>query len=1006
MQWQPDILFTLDTVQFQTLLRRASDEAALGRRSQLLEQAIGCYQGDLLPTCYDDWILPLREQLRRQFIKAQAELIQVYEAQGVYQPAVRWAEQLLQSDPLDEETYRTLMRLHALTNNRAGALRVYHTCETVLQQELDVEPSPATREQYKRLLNITTPVAQPSSAPSTPYASPLIGRVRELSWLSQVWQTVRQGQAQVLIMHGEAGIGKTRLLEEFARWTVLQGAVTAQTRSYAAQGQLTYAAVAAWLRSETLSSRLANLDAVWLAEVSRLLPELLVEYPQLAPPPLTESWQRLRFYEALTRAIVGEIDERPLVLVLDDLQWSGEGVLEWLSYLFHFAQHKPLLMIGAVRTGSVDGLHPLQAWLTLLRQEQLLTELRLHPLDERDSTALAQHIAGRMLPADQFVHLYQATEGNPLFIVETVRSALEQVGKSQDSAAISSGAVGSLPPKVQAVIESRLNQLSPAAVDLAEYAAVIGREFAFDVLAQTSERNEEALVRSLDELWQRRIIREQGNTAYDFSHDKIREVVYNRISQARRRLLHRLAAEALLAVHSDNRSGISAQLAGHYEQALMPEQAITWYQQAAEVAQQVYANAEVVKLLTKALSLINSLPASEARDSQEVRLRVALSAPLVALSGYKAPAVMAEYQRILALCLRLEQPPDPRVLRGLAIANILQANFRQSWEYGQQILDLLQFQQDSILLVEGHYVLGVSAFWRGEFEQSWLYLERALANYSSALRAEHINTYAQDPRIICMVRLAWTLWHLGYPDQAYNMIDSMAAPQETVPHPYSQAYALVFACMLYEDAEDQLRLQAQAEQLGELATQADFFYLRNWAAFHWGWIVGLNGNYTESARQIHHVIDGWHEEQTYLLTPRMLERLAVAYWRSDRLEQGAVALEEAWSAALQRDETYFLAELARMRGEFLLARGGSTLEVVSCFQEAVGIAHQQGARMLELRALVSLCRIYQAAGLPDRLAAAHRLLRISYDWFTEGFNTVDVRAAKLLLDELAADKTF
>lgn len=851
--------------------------------------------------------------------------------------------------------------------------------------------------------------APPPAGLPAPHTPPLIGREQELGSLSRAWKTIRQGRPQAIIVHGEAGIGKTRLLEEFTKWVALQGAVTAHTRSYAAQGQLVYAPVTAWLRSENLRPRISSLEEVWITEVSRLLPELLAEHPQLAPPPpLTGGWQRERFYEALARAVVSDTDQRPLVLVIDDLQWSGGGVLEWLGYLLHFAGNMPLLLIGAVRSGTIDARHPLQTWMAALRQEVLLTELRLHPLSPQDAASLASRIMGKELPVDQSDDLYRETEGNPFFIVETVRAALEQAGGTP------TGRVGrtdsivatSLPPRVQAVIESRLNQLSTDAGELAEYAAVVGREFTIEVLAQTRKRDEEAFVRSLDELWQRRIVREQGKTTYDFSHDKIREVVYNRISQARRQLLHRRVAEALLAVHPENTSGLSAQLAVHFEQAFMPGQAIACYQQAAEAAQQVYANAEVIRLLRKALDLLNALPAGEDRDIRELSLRVDLSAPLVALSGYNAPVVMDEYQRVLALCRKLKQPSDPRALRGLAIANILRENFQQSWDYGQQILDLVQSGQDAVLLVEGHYVQGVSAFWRGEFEQARLHLEQALSHYSPEQRSTHISTYAQDPGVICLTRLAWTLWYLGYPDQAYEMMQRAIDPEDNTPHPFSQAYAMAFACMLYEDAEDQPRLQEQTERLSRLTREFNFFYLRNWAAFHQGWIVGLKGDYAESAHQIRQVIDDWHKAHTYLLTPRMLERLAVAHWRSGRLEQGAATMEEAWSSALQRGETYFLAELARMKGEVLLAQGGARPDAAAFFQEAVDLARQQSARMLELRALVSLCRLWQADGLPDRLAGAHRSLQTCYNRFTEGFDSVDLKAAKALLDELSLKKSL
>jgi DNA-binding SARP family transcriptional activator/tetratricopeptide (TPR) repeat protein len=1007
LQWRDDATYVLDVHHFQQLLEQATQAATPDVTCRLLEEGVNCYQGDLLPDCYDDWVEIPRAHLRQQVIKAQTMLIRAYEARGDYQTAIARAEAFLRYDTCDEETYRTLMRLHALTNNRAVALQVYHTCETVLREELGVEPSPATREQYKQLLESSVTAVPPAPVRAALSPSPLFGRAQEWNHLQRIWQTAQSAQAQILLIYGEAGIGKTRLLEEFSQWAMMQGAVTAQTRSYATQDQLTYAPVTAWLRSDTLRSRLATLDAVWLSEISRLLPELQAEYPMLSPPhPLTESWQRERFYEALARAVLNGADQHPLVLIIDDLQWSGEGVLAWFSYLLHFAADQPLLMIGTIRSGTIDADHPLQNWVTALRQEQRLTELRLHPLGADEAVQLANHIAGRPLSADQADALYRETEGNPFFIVETMRAALEMTSPHQSrQTALANVTAVALPPRVQAVIESRLNQLSTAARALADYAAVMGREFSFAVLARAQATEEEALVRALDELWQRRIVREQGTTAYDFSHDKIREVVYSGISRARRHLLHRRIAEALIAMHGENESGIAAQLAHHYEQAQMPERAIAYYQRAATVAQRVYANAEVIRLLTHALDLLHALPSSATRDREELSLRVARSAPLVALAGYNRPEVIAEYQAVLALCRKLGLPPDPRALRGLAIANILQANYRQSAAYGEQIIQLPQAQEDAVLRVEGHYVLGVSAFWRGDFAEARHHLEEALTHYNPAQRAIHINTYAQDPGIICLTRLAWTLWYLGYPDQAYAMMDRAVSQPTASSHPFSRAYALAFACMLYEDAEDPQRLQQQTTQLGELAAEANFFYLRNWAAFHQGWIVGLDGNYEESARQIRQVIDRWHAEQTYLLTPRMLERLAVAYQRSARLDQGAAILEEARAAALQRDETYFLAELLRMKGEFLLAQGGATTTVANCFEAAVTMARTQGARMLELRALVSLCRLWQAADQPGQLSNAHQALQQCYNWFTEGFAGADLQAAQILLAELAASSS-
>ena len=999
MQWLPDIPYTLDIEQFETLLRRAEAAPAPLECCRLLAEAIALYRGDLLPGCYEDWILPERERLRSRFLKAQEQLIQLLEQQHEYQTAIRYAEQLLQHDPFHEEAYRCLMRLHALNNNRARALRVYHTCVTVLQEELGVEPSLATRQQYERLLNIDPSApTQPVESTAAP-ASPLIGRSREWAALQRVWRQIRPGQARFVLVRGEAGIGKTRLLEEFVKWVALEGAVAAHTRSYAAQGRLAYGPVAAWLRSQSLRSRLSSLDEVWLSEVSRLLPELLVEQPQLPrPQPLTQSWQRQRFYEALARAILNQPDQQPLLLVIDDLQWSDQETLEWLSYLLHFAVNVRLLMIGSIRSGTVEAAHPLQPWLATLRQEQILTEIRLRPLDEKETAALAGHLALRELTVEQSLDLYRETEGNPFFIVETVRAALEQAGDAPPDQTRSQIMMsGPLPPGVQAIIESRLDQLSSAARDLAERAAVIGREFSFEVLAQASGLDDETLVRSLDELWQRRIVREQGATAYDFSHDKLREVVYAGISRARRRLLHRRVAEALLRVHAGDSDSVSAQLAAHYEQALWPQQAVTYYQRAAGVAQRVYANAEVVDLLTKALNLLDTRPAGAERDTQELSLRVALGPPLVALKGYSVPEVVDLYRQVLSLCQRLEQPPDPRALRGLAIANILQANYQQAWEFGQQILDLVQSGHDSVLLVEGHYAVGSSAFWRGEFSAARSHFEQALTHYSPNLRDIHINKYAQDPQIICSSRLAWTLWYLGYPEQAWQTMNEALTRPEAMTHPYSLTYARVFACFLAYDCQDYERLDQETSLVEDLTTRYNFTYFSEVALFVRGLVVALQGRPEHGRHMMDQVLSHWRQHNALLSRSMQLGWLARVCAQVGEVATGLAAIQTALLFVVQRDERFYEAELYRLWGELQRAQDAPAAEAAAHFHQAIEIAHRQQAKMLELRAAVSLGRLWQAAGAPEPLAEARQSLRSIYDGFTEGFDTPDLQAAQTLL---------
>jgi tetratricopeptide (TPR) repeat protein len=354
-----------------------------------------------------------------------------------------------------------------------------------------------------------------------------------------------------------------------------------------------------------LQEAASSLEYIWLTEVARLIPELLVERLDLpAPGPLKESWQRQRMFEAMTRYILA--GKQPLLLHIDDLQWCDQETLEWLHFLVRFDRRAQLLVVGTVRSEEFGPDHALNSLLLALRHSRQLFEIDLKPLNPTETATLATHVAGRDLGSDLLAKMYQETEGNPLFVVETVRSGLpggdtDEIHKSP-----------SLPPTVQTVITSRLARLSSEARELVELAAVIGRAFDFDVLAQASEIDEETLVRRLDELWQRRIVREQGADAYDFSHDKIREAAYASMSQARRRLQHRRVAQALEFIHASHLETVSGRIAVHYEQAGQWEQAIPFYRRAVQAAQHVYANEEAIQYLKRALAPFDrALPADE-----------------------------------------------------------------------------------------------------------------------------------------------------------------------------------------------------------------------------------------------------------------------------------------------------------------------------------------------------------------------------------------------------------
>ncbi len=517
-----------------------------------------------------------------------------------------------------------------------GALRVYHTCAAILLRELGVEPSPPTQEAYAYLLRLETMPIAPSARQGKRLRVAMVGRRTEWQQLTVAWAQAAQGRAQFVLIGGDPGIGKTCLVEELTQWVTQQGFATASTRTYAAEGRLAYDPLSAWLRSEPVRRQLSTLDDAWLVEVARLLPELRAQRPHLfTPPPLKESWQRRLFFEALAHAVLAVPE--PLLLVLDDVQWCDCETLEWLHYLLRFDPHHRLLVVCAARLGEIDNTHPLRSLLRELRQTGQSVEWELAPLDAHETAHLAHQVAGQPFDPGQAAAIYRVTEGNPLLVQETIWA-----GAWDDPFASREGSHG-LPAKMESVIESRLARLSPEAYHLALLAATIGRSFTFAILRQASGKGEDSLVAALDELWQRRIVREQGMESYDFSHDKIREVADAGISPMRRRLLHRQVAEALERMHAAELDAVSARIAAHYRQAGDASKAAAYYLRAAAKMEFGFAYEEMIAHLRQGLTTLQDQPHTHENVTLEIAMLLALGRVLTAR---KDGAVCTRFRRL------------------------------------------------------------------------------------------------------------------------------------------------------------------------------------------------------------------------------------------------------------------------------------------------------------------------------------------------------------------------
>jgi DNA-binding SARP family transcriptional activator len=620
VQWRADVPCWLDVAEFETCLAQAQMTGDAGEQIARLEEAITHFGGELLPGCYSDWLLPERERLAQAYGRALSHLVNLHEKLRQYRPAIAQARAWLRHDPLHEPAYADLMRLHALNGDRAAALHTYHTCTTILHRELGVDPGRPIRELYERLLNQED---APVTLPERSAAIPLVGREAEWAQLQQTWRQAA-ARPRLAILSGEAGIGKTRLAEALLEWVARQGIPALTARCYATEGELAYAPIVAWLRSRPLPA----LDDPWLRELARLLPEILVEHPHLPPPePLTKPWQRLRLFEALARALLA--NQSPLLLFLDDLQWCDQDTLDWLQFLLTNERSREsraqLLVVTAVRSGERGTVARLSGWQAGLAHTGQLVELALAPLTQEATLALAGHVAERPLDPALATALYQGTEGNPLFIVEMVRADLGQTTSASGSSRVGHTQAmlawpASLPVRVRQVLNARLAQLGADARAMTELASVVGRDFNYSILARASDLSEGVLVSCLDECWRRCIIREQGEDGYDFSHDKLREVAYAGLSRTRRRWLHSRVAHVLEATHAGNLDLAAGAIAMHHEAAGRPSQAIAFYQRAAAASRAVYAHADALAALQRAIGLLPALSAGAARSVQAAKL--------------------------------------------------------------------------------------------------------------------------------------------------------------------------------------------------------------------------------------------------------------------------------------------------------------------------------------------------------------------------------------------------
>jgi tetratricopeptide (TPR) repeat protein len=683
--------------------------------------------------------------------------------------------------------------------------------------------------------------------------------------------------------------------------------------------------------------------AVHLAQI---LPELRELLPGLAQPTSTDSeGARFRLFDATGEFLRNASAHRPIVLVLDDLHAADAPSLVLLQFLARELGSTRVLVVAACRDVDPVPGEPLTAMLVDVGREPVTRRLSLGGLSAAEVLEYVEQTAPTIASQELSTALYEETEGNPLFMGETVR-LLSLEGIRADPA----GKLRlDIPQNVREVIGRRFTHLSEECNRVLLLASVLGREFALDALAKMAGVSFDELLDQLAEASTARVLSdvpgEPGRLR--FSHILIRDTLYDRLTAARRVQLHRLAAEVLEDLYGDSLEGHREEtpqnilaLAQHWVEASVPTRAISYYRRGAELALRVFAYYEAQEALTRAVELVQQQPEGSSRDEEELDLRIMLGTA----RGWGSP----DYVEARDLSHKLGRDLSPPILRGLAMNAVLRFELADAREHGVALLAAAEREEDPMLVVEASYVLGVTSFWEGKLDESRRHFEDAIAQYSSERSETHIALYSQDPKVVCLSRLAWTHWFLGNHDLALATRDSALALADELGHPFSSCYAMLYAAIVSQELGDDREEARMVETTETLATKERFPLLRTWAQLLRHWSLAREGdrNAIESMKTM--IADLEETRQAPLLS-YFYSLLVRAHLVAGEHVQGLEVVMKALTESERTGARYLDSELYRLRGELLVASGAAAVDISTAFGLARELARSQGAMALEAR---------------------------------------------------------
>jgi class 3 adenylate cyclase/predicted ATPase len=842
--------------------------------------------------------------------------------------------------------------------------------------------------------------------------TPLVGRESEVTLLLERWEQAKAGHGHVVLLTGDAGIGKSRLVqmlkdhvaqEPHVRWECRSVQYYQNTALYPLtdlfQRLLRFEAhETPDTKLEKLTHALSQYRLPLEESVQLFAPLLSVPVPEQAYPSLNLSPQRMRqrTLEALVAILLEQAERHPVLFIVEDLHWTDPTTRELLNLVIEQTPTASLLTLLTCRPTFQP------TW----SHKSYLSEVTVNRLSHAQVEQIVNRMTdGKALPTEVLQQIIAKTDGVPLFVEEMTKAILESGSlKEVDNHYELTGALSTfaIPATLQDSLMARLDRLVTAKA-VAQYAAVIGRQFSYDLLHAVSQLDAAMLQQELGRLVEAEIVYQRGvlpHATCVFKHALIQDAAYESLLKSTRQQYHQRIAQVLEDQFAELVATQPELLAHHYTEAGLIAQAVDYWQKAGQSAAQRSAYVEAIAHLRQGLALFETLPETPQRLQRAVDMHITLGVSLIATKGWAAPEVRKTYTSARQLCEHLDEPHQLfPVLWGLWSYYLVRAEYQTAHTLGEQLLTLAQQTQDAAMLLVAHRTLGATLFFLGVAASASTHLAQGIALDDPQQHHASTFLYGEDTGVVCRSHATAALWSLGYPDQGLARNEEAVTLAQRMVHPYTLCYVLNMAVLLHQLRREMRVAQERAEALISLAKEQGFSYMMAVGSLLRGWTLAQQGQAQEGIEQMHQGLRAFRATGAEIVRPYWLVLLAEAHGTIGQPETGLTMLTEALALVDTTGERWYEPELYRLKGELLLQQSlDHQGEAEACFHKALNIARSQQAKSFELRTATSLARLWQRQG---KRQEAHDLLAPVYNWFTEGFTTADLKDAKALLDELA-----